>query len=155
METTKTTHFTCTCQSKSFISIFFTCQVSAHELQPFSLQDLANVIYLQTAKIVFSHLKSMLDEMCEDGKEKMKEPPADQIGSCSRAVTCCDGCRGHFSQNCTFMIKNYIIGALLYYGHLCMRKADLFVMRNSGRGHPSQLRGISVKCYGPKPKKRD
>ena len=29
-----------------------------------------------------------------------------------------------------------------------------FVMRNSGRGQPSQLRGISAECYGPKPKKR-
>ena len=42
METTKTSHFTC--QSKSFISIFFTCQVSAGELQPFSCHDLANEI---------------------------------------------------------------------------------------------------------------
>ena len=34
METTKTSNFTC--HSKSFISIFFACQVSACELQPFS-----------------------------------------------------------------------------------------------------------------------
>ena len=34
METAKTSSFTC--QSKSFISIFFTCQVSACELQRFS-----------------------------------------------------------------------------------------------------------------------
>ena len=53
METTKTSHFTC--WSKSFISIFFTCQVSACELQPFSCHDLANDIYSQTAKTVFSH----------------------------------------------------------------------------------------------------
>ena len=46
-----------TCQSKSFISIFLTCQVSACELQPFSCHDLANDIYSQTAKTVFSHLK--------------------------------------------------------------------------------------------------
>ena len=57
METTKTSHFTC--QSKSFISIFFTCQVSACELQPFSCYDLANDIYLQTAKTVFSHLNCL------------------------------------------------------------------------------------------------
>ena len=56
METTKTSHFTC--QSKSFISIFFTCQVLACELQPFSCHDLANDIYSQTAKTVFSHLKT-------------------------------------------------------------------------------------------------
>ena len=55
METTKKSHFTC--PSKSFISIFFTCQVSACELQSFSCHDLANDIYSQTAKTVFSHLK--------------------------------------------------------------------------------------------------
>ena len=55
MKTTKTSHFTC--QSKSFISMFFTCQVSACELQPFACHDLTNDIYSQTAKTVFSHLK--------------------------------------------------------------------------------------------------
>ena len=49
METIRTSNFTC--QSRSFIS-----QVSASELQPFSCHDLANDIYLQTAKTVFSHL---------------------------------------------------------------------------------------------------
>ena len=58
METTKMSNFTC--QSKSFISIFFTCQVSACELQPFSYHDLANNIYSQTAKTVFSHLKAVV-----------------------------------------------------------------------------------------------
>ena len=56
METTKTSHFTC--RSKSFISIFFTCQLSACALQPFSCHDLTNEIYSQTAKTVFNHLKS-------------------------------------------------------------------------------------------------
>ena len=46
METMKMSNFTC--QSKSFISIFFTCQVSACELQPFSCHDLANDIYSGT-----------------------------------------------------------------------------------------------------------
>ena len=58
METTKTSYFTC--QSKSFISVFFTCQISACELQPFSCHDLANEIHSQTAKTVFSHLKVRL-----------------------------------------------------------------------------------------------
>ena len=57
METTKTSNFNRL--SKSFISIFFTCQVSACELQPFSCYDLANDIYLQTAKTVFSHLNCL------------------------------------------------------------------------------------------------
>ena len=55
METTKTSHFTC--QSKSFISIVFSRQVSACELQTFSCHDLAHDIYSQIAKTVFSHLK--------------------------------------------------------------------------------------------------
>ena len=54
METTKKSHFTC--QSKSFTSVFFHLQVSACELQPFSCHDLANDVYSQTAKTVFSHL---------------------------------------------------------------------------------------------------
>ena len=54
METTKTSNFTC--QSKSLVSIFFTCQVSACELQPFSCHDLANDTYSQTAETVFSNL---------------------------------------------------------------------------------------------------
>ena len=57
METTKMSNFTC--QSKSFISLFFTCQVSACELQPFSCHDLANDMHSQTAKTVFSHLNGL------------------------------------------------------------------------------------------------
>ena len=53
METTKTSHFTC--QSKFFISLFFTCQVSAYALHPFSCHDLTSDKYSQAAKTVFSH----------------------------------------------------------------------------------------------------
>ena len=53
MGTTKASNFTC--QSKSFTHTFFTCQVSACELQPFSCHDSANDLYSQTAKTVFSH----------------------------------------------------------------------------------------------------
>ena len=67
METKKMTNFTF--QSKFFISIFFTCQISACELQPFSCHDLANDIYSQTAKTVFSHLKT-----CWNGSEKKGRP---------------------------------------------------------------------------------
>ena len=45
METTKTSNFTY--QLKSFISIFFTCQVSACELQPSSYHNLANDLCTQ------------------------------------------------------------------------------------------------------------
>ena len=57
MEAMKTSHFTF--QSKSFISISFPWKVSACELQPFSCHDLANDMYSQTAKIVFSRLNKV------------------------------------------------------------------------------------------------
>ena len=71
METTKMSKFTC--QSKSFISSFFTCQVSACELQRFSCHDLANDMHPQTAKTVFSHL---------NGLSSVKSP----IAQCGRAA---------------------------------------------------------------------
>jgi len=37
-------------------------------------------------------ITEMLDEVCEMGKEKMKNPPSDQRGSWQRAVTTSDGC---------------------------------------------------------------
>ena len=64
-KTTKTSNFIR--QSKSFISIFFTCQVSACELQPFSCLDLANDTYSQTTKTVVSHLRQFqvnLEKIC-------------------------------------------------------------------------------------------
>ena len=61
-ETTKTSNFTC--QSKSFISILSLSQVSACELQRFSCRELANEIYSQTAKTVFSHLKQKTSVAC-------------------------------------------------------------------------------------------
>ena len=60
------------CQARSFISIFFTCQVPACELQPFSCHDLANDIYSQTAKTVFSHLIIRFSKWCENEKRNTK-----------------------------------------------------------------------------------
>ena len=56
MDTMKTSNFTC--QSKSFISIFFTCQVSAWRLQPFSCHDLANEYTHKLPKLCSATLKS-------------------------------------------------------------------------------------------------
>ena len=59
-ETNKMSHFTY--QSKSFISMFFTCQVSACELQPFSCHDW-QMTHSQAAKTVFSHLNKNKDHL--------------------------------------------------------------------------------------------
>ena len=70
METTKTSNFIC--QSESFISIFFTCQVSACELQPFSCHDVANDMRSQTAKTVFSHLNVAHEAGAQQGKRDIE-----------------------------------------------------------------------------------
>ena len=66
MKTTKTSNFTC--QSKTFITIYFTCQPSACELQPFSCRGLANDIHSQTAKTVFSHHNWLQHKSKKDNK---------------------------------------------------------------------------------------
>ena len=78
-------------------------------------------------KDAHAYIKKMLDEMCARAKEEMKALPADEQGSWENAVTTADGCwltRGHFSQNCTFIIKNYLTNTILWYGHACMRGDD-------------------------------
>ena len=66
VETMKMTNFTC--QSKSFISIiFFTFQVSACELQPFSCHNLANA-GLEIKKI----LKSPFGDQLEKNSRQMQ-----------------------------------------------------------------------------------
>ena len=84
-ESTKTAHFTC--QSKSFISIFFTCQVSAAcKMQLFSCHNLAIDIYSQTVKTVFSHLNS------NSSLTRIKFPPLHQIQSLDQILLIPPGC---------------------------------------------------------------
>ena len=59
-------------------------------------------------KDAYSHIQGMLQRMCDGAKEAMKALPAAQLGSWQNAVATADACwltRGHFSQNCTLIIK--------------------------------------------------
>ena len=83
--------------------------------------------FLQRFEGCHTYIKKMLDEMCACAQEELKALPADEQGSWENAVTTADGCwltRGHFSQNCTFIIKNYLTNTILWYGHACMRGDD-------------------------------
>ena len=92
----------------------------------------------------YPHITDMLDEVCELGKEEMKSLPSDKLGSWQRAVTTSDGCwhiRGFFSQNGTFVIRNWLTGALLWYGHACMRGSDPIMTDELYHGTAKSIEG--------------
>lgn len=83
--------------------------------------------YCDIVKLVYPHITAILDEMCEEEKNRMKEKDAAVLGSWKKAVVKSDGVwhtRGHFSKNGPFIIKNYLTGGLLWYGHKCMQGKD-------------------------------
>ena len=74
----------------------------------------------------------------------MKNLPSDKLGSWQRAVTTSDGCwhiRGFFSQNGTFVIRNWLTGALLWYGHACMRGSDPIITDELYEGTAKSIEG--------------
>lgn len=57
--------------------------------------------------------------------------------------------RGHFSKNGSFIIKNYMTGGLLWYGHKCMRGNDDLVDDDLYEGTAKSMeRVLSDECYG-------
>ena len=83
--------------------------------------------FYDVVKDAYLYIKRILNKVCFLAKNEMKEKHNTTLGSWHRAVTTADGCwltRGHFSQICTFIIKNYMRNNILWYGHLCMRGGD-------------------------------
>ena len=107
--------------------------------------------YYDVIKLVYPHLKSILDKMCNEEKERMKKLPQEQLGSWHRAVGTSDGVwhtRGHFSKNGSFIIKNYLTGGLLWYGHKCMRGRDDVVEDELFEGTAKSMEGVlASECY--------
>ena len=111
--------------------------------------------FLEVVDLALPHIKAILDGVCEEAKLQMQNVENDQLGSWERAVTTCDGCwqiRGHFSQNCTFVIKNYITGGFLYYGHLSMRGADRICNEELWQGTAKAAEGHLVQVLWAKAK---
>lgn len=108
-------------------------------------------VYYDIIKLVYPHLKDILDEMCNKEKERMKSLPDEDLGSWKRAVCTSDGVwhtRGHFSKNGSFVIKNYMTGGLLWYGHKCMRGNDNVVEDDLYLGTSKSMEGVlSDECY--------
>ena len=74
-------------------------------------------IYYRTLALMYPHVKSILNDMCEQAKESMKQKNDSDIESFENAVTCGDATwltRGYHSQNATYTLRNYQTGGLLY-----------------------------------------
>lgn len=102
-------------------------------------------------KLAYPHLKALLDEMCDKEKERTKSLADGDLGSWKRAVVTSDGVwhtRGHFSKNSSFVVKNYLTGGLLWYGHKCMRGNDNVVEEDLYQGTAKSMEGVlSDECY--------
>ena len=73
-------------------------------------------MFIRVIHEMYPHIKEILDDICELGKQEMKDLPSSTLGSWNRAVTTSDGCwhiRGFFSQNCTLVIRNWLTGVLI------------------------------------------
>ena len=107
--------------------------------------------YYDIIKLVYPHITAISDEMCEEEKGRMKEIDANVLGSWKRAVVTSDGVwhtRGHFSKNGSFIIKNYLTGGLLWYGHKCMRGKDDVIKEELYAGTAKSMEGILTgECY--------
>lgn len=80
----------------------------------------------------------------------MKEKDAAVLGSWKKAVVTSDGVwhtRGHFSKNGSFIIKNYLTGGLLWYGHKCMQGKDV-IDEELYAGTAKSMEGVLAgECY--------
>ncbi|XP_064382851.1 uncharacterized protein LOC135331569 isoform X2 [Halichondria panicea] len=83
--------------------------------------------FQDTIRTMHPVVKKMVDEMCTEAKEAMKQMKPEELGSWKRAVTVADGAwmtRGHHSKNFTFSIRNYFTGELLFRIHLSQKGGD-------------------------------
>ena len=107
--------------------------------------------YYETIKLVYPKVTEILNGMCDEEKERMKEMSNGELGSWKRAVVTSDGVwhtRGHFSKNGSFIIKNYLTGGLLWYGHKCMRGKDGVLEDELFEGTAKSMEGIlAEECY--------
>lgn len=107
--------------------------------------------YYETIKRVYPHITDILNEMCEEEKDRMKELDDGELGSGKRTVVTPDGVwhtRSHFSKNGSFIIKNYLTGGLLWYGHKCMRERDDVVQEDLFEGTAKSMEKIlAEECY--------
>ena len=114
--------------------------------------------FQETIRIMHPVVKEMVDEMCTEAREAMKQMEPEELGSWERAVTVADGAwmtRGHHSKNFTFSIRNYFTSELLFRKHLCQKggvnKDDLYKGTSKGaEGYAARILFQQAKEQGMK-----
>lgn len=100
---------------------------------------------------MYPHITDILNEMCEEEKERIRQLDRGELGGWERAVMTSDGVwhtRGRFSKNGSFIIKNYLTGGLLWYGHKCMHGKDDVVDEELFEGTAKSMEGFFAgECY--------
>lgn len=92
-------------------------------------------------------VKTMLDEMCTDAKNDMKNIDDATLGSWKQAVTSADGVwqtRGYHAKNGTISVRNYMNGALLYFMHLCQKGSDDVIQEDIYKGTSKSMEGYAA-----------
>ena len=81
----------------------------------------------------------------------MKSLADGELCSWKWAIVTSDGVwhtRGCFSKNGLFVLKNYMTGGLLWYGHKCMRGNDDVVEEDLYQGTAKSMEGVLFdECY--------
>ena len=103
----------------------------------------------RTLNRFYEVVQHILTGIRDEEKENMKKIDNNVLGSWQRGVVTSDGVwhtRGHFSKNGSFIVKNYLTGGLLWFGHTCMRRNseddDLFM------GTAKSMEGfLAGECY--------
>ena len=111
--------------------------------------------FQSTIKRMYPVVKEMVDEMCKDAKDDMRNMDQSELGSWSRAVTSADGTwmmHGFHSKNATFSIRNYYSGALLYCKHFCQKGRDNVVKEEVYQGTSKGAEGYATRLTFKKAK---
>ena len=113
----------------------------------FGMQCVSSNTFYRTIEKMHGHVKSILDDICLEARQQMKDMDQGELGSWSRAVTCADAVwltRGHYSRNGTFTVRNNMTGALLYYYHICQKGKDKLCDEDVYKGTSKSAEGFGA-----------
>ena len=106
--------------------------------QYLGISALSKQRYYEVIELMYPHIAGILNQMCEDEKDRMKELPEGELGHT----------HGHFSKNGSFIIKNYLSGGLLWFGHKCVRGKDDVIEDDLYEGTAKSMEGmLADECY--------